>query len=568
MKAPVYEKMKRYAETLVLLLCLGGGLFVLDRPIQRQMSSYVDIFEVKDMIAARNHSVGNLRKASPPSSLIFPIILPPTLLVTDKNSLIADFTQAATFESKPQQHSNEPKNIENKKTDYSKPMHTTEDNDSSAKAPDVIKRRENNDEIESSSDEGNVTKTTNVISNSNILVWNTGMYTKLFRPREKNSIGTQRFESEIKNGYIKNNEQLVVDVDETYLFWHDGQEKLCKLLQNMTLATSLDATGPVPSTLLNATMDCIYHNKHKQGYGQGNWITAIYAARMAAYLAGVDFQFQCLDGQNSKMSLLLPWFDKYQRGNPVNRTVWPLGGDRPNAKEACTPKYEFLRIDKMAFETKDDLQKMAVSLVGTRDEVRRHPEVPVDAKPLIPDIQLDDVALHFRCGDVLGGARRNDFGMIRFNEYKKWIPNNMESIRILTQPFEKDRNRGQDKRKADNCRTVVYALVDYLQEFAPKAKISIHNGVNETHPLTYARLVMANYSITSLSSFGIFPIIGVFGQGYFQKGNYGVNPFATHVPNILKNVHQMEANVRGTGQMMGKSIENLVEWFVNDTAIA
>ena len=124
-----------------------------------------------------------------------------------------------------------------------------------------------------------------------------------------------------KTGYINNNEQLVVDVDETYLFWRDGQEKLCKLLQNMTLATSLDATGPVPSTLLNATMDCIDHIENKQGLGQGNWITAIYAARMAAYLAGVDFQFQCLDGQNSKMSLLLPWFDKYQRGNPVNRTV-------------------------------------------------------------------------------------------------------------------------------------------------------------------------------------------------------------------------------------------------------
>ena len=75
-------------------------------------------------------------------------------------------------------------------------------------------------------------------------------------------------------------------------------------------------------------------------------------------------------------------------------------------------------------------------------------------------------------------------------------------------------------------------------------------------------------TITSLSSFGIFPIIGTFGQGYFQKGNRGVNPFATHIPNILSNIHQMEADVRGTGQMRGKSIENLIEWFVNDTAVA
>lgn len=91
--------------------------------------------------------------------------------------------------------------------------------------------------------------------------------------------------------------------------------------------------------------------------------------------------------------------------------------------------------------------------------------------------------------------------------------------------------------------------------------------MNETLPLAYARLVMANHSVTSLSSFGIFPIIGSFGQGYFQKGNRGVNPFATHIPSILPNIHQMEADVRGTGQMMDKSIENLVEWFVDESSI-
>ena len=76
---------------------------------------------------------------------------------------------------------------------------------------------------------------------------------------------------------------------------------------------------------------------------------------------------------------------------------------------------------------------------------------------------------------------------------------------------------------------------------------------------------MANYSFTSLSSFGIFPVIGTFGQGYFQKGNRGVNQFASYIPEILPNIHQMEADVRGTGQMRGKSTENLVEWFLNDT---
>jgi len=427
------------------------------------------------------------------------------------------------------------------------------------------------DDIKVSYDDELVTTISARISNgSDTLVWSKVLYQDIQKQRAKLNWKDKTIIVGNEKGFINRNGCLVVNVNESYLFWNDGQEKLCNLLEAMTFSTSLDDSSGIdnPSTLLNVTMDCIDHNKNKQGLGQGNWVTAIYAARMAAYSAGVDFRFQCMDGQSSKTSLLLPWFDKYQVAKPRNHTYWPHGGKRPNAKEVCPSKYQFLRIDKMAYEIQNDLRKMAVSLVGTRDGIRQHPDVPFDATPLIPDVQLDDVALHFRCGDVLGGARRNDFGMIRFNEYKKWIPNTTESIGILTQPFEKERNRGQDSKKVEGCRTVVYALVDYLHHFAPNAKISIHNGVNETHPLAYARLVMANYSITSLSSFGIFPVIGTFGQGYFQKGNRGVNPFATHVPIILPNIHQMEADVRGTGQMIGKSIENLVEWFMNDTSIA
>mmetsp|Transcript_7826 Transcript_7826/g.9093 ORF Transcript_7826/g.9093 Transcript_7826/m.9093 type:complete len:83 (-) Transcript_7826:249-497(-) len=78
---------------------------------------------------------------------------------------------------------------------------------------------------------------------------------------------------------------------------------------------------------------------------------------------------------------------------------------------------------------------------------------------------------------------------------------------------------------------------------------------------------MANHSITSLSSFGIFPVLGTFGKGYFQKGNRGINPFANHIPKIagIDNLYMMEGDQRGTGQMKGRSIDNLIAWFVNDT---
>jgi hypothetical protein len=110
-----------------------------------------------------------------------------------------------------------------------------------------------------------------------------------------------------------------------------------------------------------------------------------------------------------------------------------------------------------------------------------------------------------------------------------------------------------------------YLLVDYLREFLPNATISIHNNENETLPLAYARLAMANQSFTSLSSFGIFPMIGTFGDGYFHKGNH-VNPFATHVPDFLSNVHQMEAPALGTGTIRNMldttTLNETLQWFV------
>jgi hypothetical protein len=182
--------------------------------------------------------------------------------------------------------------------------------------------------------------------------------------------------------------------------------------------------------------------------------------------------------------------------------------------------------------------------------------------------KLDDVAIHFRCGDVLGGQFRNDFGMIPFREYIHWIDkNNTTSIGIVTQPFQVDRNREVDGRHAQACERVVHKLVDYLQGHYPNATIRIHNHPDtETFPMAYARLVLARQAFTTLSSFGIFPVIATYGQGYFQKGNEGVNPWATHVPKSLSNIHEMDANVLGTLDIYNlvskKGWDPVMEWFV------
>ena len=360
-------------------------------------------------------------------------------------------------------------------------------------------------------------------------------------------------------------EELVVDVNQTHLFWHGGQARLCDVLRQVKgtgiLGAGIPNTSLPTRPLMNMSVDCI-ELKKREDFGQGNWITAVYCVRIAAALAGVDFQFQCSDKRESQLQLLLPWFEGRTMA-PNSSKQWPFGGTLPTEEEACTDSYPSIRVDKMVYQIRNDIQKMAVKLVGSRGETRRHPEIPINLPPLIPGVVLDDVAIHFRCGDIFGGARRNDFGLIKFSEYRKYISRTARSVGILTQPFSKKFSRRVDAATIESCRNATYLLVDYLQQFLPNAIISIHNDENETLPLAYARLAMANQSFTSLSSFGIFPVIGTFGDGYFQRGNRGVNPWASHVPSILSNVHEMNSPVLTSWAISKMELNETLAWLVS-----
>lgn len=393
------------------------------------------------------------------------------------------------------------------------------------------------------------------ISNSD-LVWSSSVRQSIDKTKSVKING--QLNGEISDG------RLIVNVNHSYMFWNDGQTKLCNLLQNMTLKKDWDT--PMNDTekneikpLLNATMNCTEMVKH-EGFGQGNWITALYCARVAAAKALVDFQFQCSDGQDSQDTLLLPWFAGHYFAPDATSHPWPFAGTLPTQEQVCTPRYSHIRVDKMADQIADQVRKMAVTLVGSRDGARHHVGVPVDQPPLIPNVVLDDVAIHFRCGDVMGGARRSDFGMIKFSEYLKWISPEARSIGIMTQPFDASRNRRVDRGRVSSCRNATFLLVDTLRQHLPQTRITIHNGPNETLPLAYARLAMANQSFTSLSSFGIFPVIGTFGNGYFQRGNRGVNPFANFLPDIMPNLHMMTAPVLTMGAMRNMNLTAILQW--------
>ena len=417
----------------------------------------------------------------------------------------------------------------------------------------------------------NVTETGNNDDNDDVLYsWDNSTFRDILERRQHSSSNIQVILPNNMTGEVLHDGQLVVNLINStdHMLWYCGQSNLCNLLQLMTLSDTIpediDHAAELPRRpLLNYTFACndYFDPNNRWGLGEGNWVTAVYNTRLTAAAARVDFQFNCYEGNNHQMRRLLPWLQTYQSA-PLASNLWPYKGHLPTHDEACTNLYRRIRVDFMIDEIMYDMQKMAVTLIGPSND-KSHPDVPIEQPPLIPGIEVEDVVIHFRCGDILGAVNRNDFGIMKFSEYEKWISKDTRTIGIVTQPFDKDLNREADMGRVDACRSVTYLLVEKLQNFLPSAKISIHNDKNETLPLTYARLTMANQSFTTLSSFGIFPVIGGFGRGYFQRGNRGVNPFVSHLPEYYPDkLFMMEGEIMTSSQILKQGLPFVEKWLV------
>jgi hypothetical protein len=122
---------------------------------------------------------------------------------------------------------------------------------------------------------------------------------------------------------------------------------------------------------------------------------------------------------------------------------------------------------------------MAIILLGKREGlpipiVTSGLDLPtVLPAPIYANKDVDDVALHFRCGNVLGGAP-GFFAITKSDAYKRQISPKARSIAIHTQPFEQISSllRNEDRDRTVCCQRVVVALADYLSSSFPEASIS------------------------------------------------------------------------------------------------
>ena len=281
-------------------------------------------------------------------------------------------------------------------------------------------------------------------------------------------------------------------------------------------------------------------------FGTGNFIMAFYILHSTALAIGdVNVSITCHDAFQERGTLILPWLTGWFPAEPKeqNQTAAALPGKSVVQKCRKLQKRRdklaaplALRMDDIRF----DLRRMAIALVGVpsssssgggshparnfstqTESSSRQYTLSVPATPILPHIQLDDAVIHFRCGDLMDSNNRR-YGFLKFDSYARHISTEARTIGIVTEPFESTnttQQRSFDSRPVtqERCRLVVHGLVDRLHERFPNATVTIHNQQDSTIASVYARMVMANQTISGTSTFSFFPAVATFGQAYVRR---------------------------------------------------
>jgi hypothetical protein len=208
------------------------------------------------------------------------------------------------------------------------------------------------------------------------------------------------------------------------------------------------------------------------------------------------------------------------------------------------------------------------------------------------DFMVDDVVIHFRCGDVMT-TDHPGFGFLKFDSYAQFIPETVTSIGIITQPYVKDNendpniiyNTTRQTRVMDKglsfisqrCQYVVNEFVLYLQERFTKSTISVQdnennnkkplrirvwNDENETITIAFARMILANVTIVGSSSFGTLAATATFGTAYIVRDgmNYWIEQ--PNITELLPNVNLFDSPL-----LTGKMVKQFWDYNTTTTTI-
>ncbi|GAX16461.1 hypothetical protein FisN_19Lh039 [Fistulifera solaris] len=340
--------------------------------------------------------------------------------------------------------------------------------------------------------------------------------------------------------------------------------------QNKTRDTlPLPPLSPIQYSLQLECQKLFYQNS----WGTGNVLQAFYGLRLAARVLGnIEVRIRCKDAEKTKSDLVLPWM----AGAFVPRAVVETQSS-PFLNETCLP-FSHAPVHYLMDEIRYELRRMAIALVGIPypthpaadfvlvPEREQEMQLPMPETPLRPNIELDDVAIHFRCGDIIEVQPHYAYGYTRFSSVANYISSEARSIGIVTQPFQGQRQRRMDGTEHTRCPILIGAFQQFLQDRFPNATVLIRNSPDENVALSYARFIMANQSLASgISTFVYFPFMATFGTGYLQKPLYVEESFEERVNSRFIEHSDLMSSIdlfRLWNETNGR--EQILEWFTTD----
>jgi hypothetical protein len=225
-------------------------------------------------------------------------------------------------------------------------------------------------------------------------------------------------------------------------------------------AKSLGFSSPVfdPSCHAKSSTILIDGGRECQGSQTGNYLASIYLSALRAKQRNNTFTFLCGNGSASI-------FEKLNFALPSNFRL------PKNLTDLCVSCKSYAHVCKNGLNH-------AFSLIRRSLLNIRAPE------------SLDDVTIHFRCGDILSLPFR-EYGYPRYKVYKKYL-SYFNTLGILTAPISNKNSRLVDDANAEACNTLLADMLDYFSSEYPYAKVIARN--NDSLEEAFGRLLYSEQS--------------------------------------------------------------------------
>ena len=282
----------------------------------------------------------------------------------------------------------------------------------------------------------------------------------------------------------------------------------------------------------------------------GNMLSHIYMVELLSSAAGLEFKNECGTGVLSSVSDKIP-MQRLLPGNVThnrsNVTSWK------NVCSSCTSNFPHTcssGLNEMVFAIRDDMQSIARSWVHLQERWDTG----------------DDAVIYLRCGDVLKYKHHTEYGFVPYKVYKDILGGDtMTSIGIVVGSLDKNNCRTKDCDFAENCRSIVADLVEYLSKIFPLATVVIHNGPNEMVVSSYARMILAKKLVANPSTFSVYPAVASFGRSYIVKSDR-LYPWINHIPEHLSNVQIVDEPFLHMGMIAGNNMKvpDIIAWLRNE----